>query len=856
MRSPTTIIPAGWFYLGESAGLAAGEIRPIRRFGRDLILWRGEDGEAHLQEAYCPHLGAHIGVGGKVVGDTVQCPFHHWSFDGCGALANIPYAKKQNVRARLETLPTSERQGNIMGWYHPQGAAPSFELPIVPELDDPAYVGPLNETHHVRAHIQEMSENAVDSAHFETIHQHPGAAEFEAVTCDGPVMVVRTSQVYPSSKGPVPGSLETISHGCGFGIVHYRTVIDVCMLVLNAPIDLEHTEIVFQVSYRNPDRRSSDRSHRPRIQGRGQPPADGGRPDLGEQDLQATPDPVRRGRPDPALPPLDVAILRAGAGRMNGIADPFSARGRTLGQVLRDRAEQFPDRVWLMSDDRRLTFADVNQRANDYAAGLAGLGVGRGDRVAIFMHGAAEFVILALAINKLGAIWVPVNTDYRGEWLRNTLNRGRPSLIVTDAASAAILAAEAPGLTCRRFVIAREAGAGSPALPWLARLSDFEGIGGGEPDVGALDPRETAAILWTSGTTGAPKGVMQSHSVWLRAPEISNAVMRTTADDVGYCCLPFYNSGAWGGTVFRTLSAGIPCAIDTHFSVSGFWDRLRFYGGTQTMTLGAMHIFLWNAPPRPDDADNPLRVAAMVPFPERLITPFCERFGLEAITQGFGQSEIMVMLTRRCEPGAPMVPNALGEVAPTMAVRLADEEGREVAPGEVGEFTVQPHEQDVIFNGYFDDPEATAHAFRNGWYHTGDLGRRDADGNFFFVDRQKDYIRYKGRSVSSFEIESVVSRHPAVAACAAFGIPSSELESEHEIKVDVVLKPAETLAPEDLAAFVNANAPYFFVPRYIEFRDALPLTPTNKIEKYKLRADGVGSNSWDRVASGFEVQRG
>ncbi len=541
---------------------------------------------------------------------------------------------------------------------------------------------------------------------------------------------------------------------------------------------------------------------------------------------------------------------------MTLLANPRSTRGQTLGRVLLDRAERFPDRIWLRSDDRRLTFAEVNQRANDYAAGLADLGIGRGNRVAIFMRGSTEYVILALAINKLGAAWVPVNTDYRGEWLRDTLNRARPSLIVTDAAGASSIAAEQPNLTCRRFLAVQEDGADDSVLPWLARLCDFAGVGAGEPDVGVLDPGDTTAILWTSGTTGLPKGVMQSHSVWLRASEGSNDVLATSDDDIAYCCLPFYSSASWGGTIFRTLGAGIPCVIDPQFSVTSFWDRLRFYGATQAMTIGAMHMFLWNAPPRPDDADNPLRIAAMLPFPEHLVAPFCERFGLEAITQGFGQSEVMQMLLRRCVPGEPAAPNALGEVVGSLDVRLADQNDNAVETGQVGEFIVRPHEREVIFNGYFDDPEATDHALRGGWYHTGDLGRRDADGNFFFVDRLKDFIRYKGRSVSSFEIELVVARHPAVAACAAFGIPSAELKSESEIKVDVVLKSGQVLAPKDLATFVNANAPYFFVPRYIEIRDALPLTPTNKVEKYKLRQQGVGPNSWDRIASGFEVRRG
>ena len=530
--------------------------------------------------------------------------------------------------------------------------------------------------------------------------------------------------------------------------------------------------------------------------------------------------------------------------------------GGSLGGLLRTRAAQTGAATWLISGDRRLSFAEANRTVNRYAAGIQGLAIAHGDRVAMYMEASIEFVLLALAINKLGAIWVPANTEYRGEWLRNAINSGRPSLIITDRAGVAALANEADRLDCRRLLYA---GTGVPPgdarLALVAVLSDFDGLSTEEPDAGPVESGDTAAILWTSGTTGAPKGVMQSHNVWIRAAEHGNRNLGTTPDDIVYSCLPLYNSAAWGSCIFRSLVAGIPCVIDPHFSVSGFWDRIRLHGVTQTMTLGAMHIFLWNAPPRLDDRDNPLRIATMVPFPEHLVAPFCERFGLEAITQGYGQSEVLSLLMRFCRPDGGGTPNSLGEVISPFEIRLVDEDGREVAAGEVGEFTVRAHEPHAIFNGYFDQPEATAAAFVEGWYHTGDLGRRDAAGDYFFVDRKKDYIRYKGRSISSSEIEMVTSRHPGVAACAAFGVTSAELDSEHEIKLDVVLKPGASLDPEELARFINDHAPYFFVPRYIEIKKSLPYTPTNKVEKYRLRVEGVGPDSWDRDASGFRVER-
>src|SRR5690606_4983593 len=187
-------------------------------------------------------------------------------------------------------------------------------------------------------------------------------------------------------------------------------------------------------------------------------------------------------------------------------------------------------------------------------------------------------------------------------------------------------------------------------------------------------------------------------------------------------------------------------------------------------------------------------------------------------------------------------------------------DGNECAPGVAGEFCLKPVKPFVIFNGYFENPDATAKSYhrleqQGDWYRTGDLGIRDGDGDFFFVDRKSDFIRDKGRNISSLQVEAQVMQHPAVAAVACFGIPSEHIQNETEVKIDVILKPGEKLGAEELARFINDNAPYFFVPRYIEFVDSLPFTPTNKVQKFMLRERGVTADTWDRKAAGFELTR-
>jgi carnitine-CoA ligase len=531
-------------------------------------------------------------------------------------------------------------------------------------------------------------------------------------------------------------------------------------------------------------------------------------------------------------------------------------RNRTLVHALRLQAEGAGDQVFLRRDEERVSFQEAECRSNALAHGLKSLGVRRGDRVALFMKGSVETVLFALAVNKLGAIWTPINTDYKGVWLEEILNACKVRVIVTDQAMIGRLA-EVIDRVHHEHLVLNDWGGTAAAAPNAGipagALFEFPATG---HELGAVGYGDTAAILWTSGTTGKSKGVMQPHNVWIVTAESYESAYQTRFGDVVYSIMPLYNSGGWGTNVFRALMEGITCAFDPEFSVSRFWQRIRYYGATQTFTLGAMHMFLWQAPPRPDDADNPLRAATMVPMPEALIDPFRERFGIELISQRFGQSEANPVLCRLSGRGRRWKPNELGEPYPGgLAVELRGEDGKEVAAGAIGEFCVKPSKPFQLFNGYFDNEEATRREFIGDWYRMGDLGVRDPDGSYYFVDRKRDAVRYKGRNISSLEVENAVRGHPAVADVAAFGVVSKELSAESELKVNVVLRPGASLTAEDLCRYINDNAPYYFVPRYVEFVPALPYTPTNKVQKFLLRQRGLTESTWDMAESSFIVQR-
>lgn len=526
---------------------------------------------------------------------------------------------------------------------------------------------------------------------------------------------------------------------------------------------------------------------------------------------------------------------------------------RILPKLLTLQAQQAGDTEFLITDERRLTFAEAEHQANCMAAGLAALGVEKGDRVAFYLESGIETVLVALATNKLGAIWVPINTDYKGSWLSETIERSHCKVLITETSLQERVKEVAGALKGEKLVVVGQSGDVTlDGAITMDALCDHSPI---VPNYDGMNYGDTCAVLWTSGTTGKSKGVLQSHNSWLRPiAEATSIYYDSQPGDIIYNVLPLFNSGAWITAIFRALYEGISVVLEKRFSVSTFWDRIRQFGATQTFTLGAMHMFLWNAPARPDDKDNPLRVAQMVPMPEALAKPFAERFGVKLLPMGYGQSEVMVICTPAHHIGK--VPfSSLGLPLDDMEIALLDDDNNPVAEGEVGEMCIKTLKPHIIFNGYFDDPKATAEAFSGDWYHTGDLGKLDPSGAFWFVDRKRDALRYAGRNISTMEVEMVVRKHPDVKDVAAFGIPSKEVQGESELKINVVLKPGVSLTYEALAEFINNNAPYYFVPQYMEFVETLPYTPTNKVQKFKLREIGLTPGTWSLKQSDYKVKR-
>ena len=509
-------------------------------------------------------------------------------------------------------------------------------------------------------------------------------------------------------------------------------------------------------------------------------------------------------------------------------------RKATLGSVLGERAAERPEQVCLTFQDGLVTYRELDRSTNAVANSLFRLGVQPGDRVAVFMPNSRAVVEAWLGVAKLGGVYVGINTAYIGDYLRHQLVTAGCKVVITNAELGERVNAVAGEVPSLEHVVIAD---GDPS----AKLT-MEDLRAGAGD--RLEVERPArwddpcAIQYTAGTTGPSKGALITQNYLLRSSELLRGQMGMEERHVAYTPLPLFHLNAMICTILPAILSGGSAVIDTWFSVSRYWEQVRRHGATHISLLGPMMVMLWNQPRRDDDAANSVEVMLCAPVPTDIHQPFEERFGLSIVT-AYGLSEAVPILL-----SLPTPPGFAGRPSPVFDVRLFDDEEQEVPAGEVGEIVCRPREPHVMFEGYFGDPEATVSMWKNLWFHTGDLGRANEDGYVAFVDRKKDYLRRRGENVSSFEAEQAIRAHPAVADAAVFGVPSDI--GEEDVMACVMLKPGESLSAEELLGHCIGNMPYFAVPRYLEFLDALPRNPVGRVLKHELRSRGVTPETFDR----------
>jgi len=527
-------------------------------------------------------------------------------------------------------------------------------------------------------------------------------------------------------------------------------------------------------------------------------------------------------------------------------ADCFEDSERTLAHVLARRLRDRPDQAWIRGDDAVFTYRDADRLAAELAGGLAALGVSRGDTVLLMLEDCIEFVALWCALGRLAAIEVPVNRHYRGSLLAHVVSDSAASVIVIDAEYLPRLAEVADACGGLATVVVR--GEAETVVGGL-RVVPFARLAAAPVAAAALQPWDLAAVMYTSGTTGASKGVAVTHG---HAFEYARGVidmLAMRASDVYYAPLPlFHIAGQWA-VVYAAAIAGATAVLADSFSPRQFWERARRHGATCAFVLGAMANLLHRQPPLPEDADNPLERLLMVPLIDE-VEEFKRRFRL-LVSTTWGGTEMNCPTRSGFDLPDARTCGRLDERR--YELRIVDANDCEVPDGTPGEAVVRPRKPWMVMDGYWRRPDVTVRAWRNLWLHTGDILSRDPHGNYYFVDRSKDAIRRRGENISSMEVEREINAHPDVLESAAFPV-AAEL-GEQEVMAVVVPRPGCRVVPEALTRFLVARMAYFMVPRYLEFADTLPKTPTGKIQKFALRERGVTAVTWDRVQAGVTLKR-
>ena len=541
--------------------------------------------------------------------------------------------------------------------------------------------------------------------------------------------------------------------------------------------------------------------------------------------------------------------------------------------ILEAQAERLRDRPLVVFDGGDTwSYADTWNIARGTAAALQALGVKRGDRVLVWLHDGPVMVRLMLGLVVLGAVYTPVNPACRGAILEHVIGLADAELMVADST----LLGRLKGMTTGALRTVVTVGGhvhvgdhGGNAGGDGDRAGHDGGHAGGDlgvtifredvleplaperfvPPRDPIEPWDVHSIFFTSGTTGPSKAVPSTH-LHIYQMAMDGLHFLDESDRYASPSAFFHIAGPY---VFWGIPPrGASVAMIGTFRTRTFWERIRRTKTTATILIGAMADFLLKAPARRDDSESGLRKVLQQPLTHDP-SAFAERFGVEIYTQ-FDMTEVGPAIVSKSVAGAARPGKGYcGRAHPGFELRLVDDNDREVPVGEAGVLALRCGVPWVIAPGYFAMPEATAAAWRNGWFHTGDVMRCDAQGSYYYVDRAKDVIRRRGENISSFEVEAAVLSHPGVSAVAAYAVDVEVGEGEVMVAVETV--DGVAVDPSDLCGFLDVRLPPFMVPRYVRFVHPLPRSVTDKINKAELRGEGVTPDTWDRLESVFDARR-
>lgn len=518
--------------------------------------------------------------------------------------------------------------------------------------------------------------------------------------------------------------------------------------------------------------------------------------------------------------------------------------GKTLGQLLSEQAQREPDRPYLFFQEEKVSYGEMEANTQRFAQAFREAGVKKGDHVALFLPNEPEYLYCWFGLSQLGAVSVTVNTQLKGESLQYVLQASDSRLVILAKEFISQYREMAHGLkSAKAFLLEPLNSSGGSSLGYdsLNRLIPAQAPRtGSDSPVRDVDP---LIITFTSGTTGLPKLVANSHRPYIRAAQDLAGYCAITAQDRIYTHLPLYHANPQVYCVLTSLAAGASMILAPRFSASRFWPDIRKYGATAFSYVGAVLPILLAQPEQPGERDHPAKKCFGGGAPKEVYDEFTRRFGVEVL-ELYGMSETGTWNTIN-RPGRGKS-GTVGTRREGFSIQIVDDDDNPLPAGKIGEIVIRPEEPFLMFSGYYKDPEETTRCSRNWWFHTGDLGKVDDEGYYYFCGRKKETIRRGGENIPPGDIERVVNQHPAVLESAAVGVADPVMEEE--IKVVAVLRPGSSLKPKELFDWAKEKLPKFMAPRYIEFRQQLPKSASEKIQKMRLKAEGLTPGTWDAKA--------
>jgi crotonobetaine/carnitine-CoA ligase len=526
-------------------------------------------------------------------------------------------------------------------------------------------------------------------------------------------------------------------------------------------------------------------------------------------------------------------------------------RSDTVGGLLHGQASVTPDVPFLWTDGTWMSYAETAGRSDKLAAGLQSLGVGPGDRVAVVLPNEQAAVLAVFACARLGAIQVPLNTFLRGEFLRHQLADCSASVVITDAPGLDQIRRMESVLPDLTAVILVGEGDTSPSEYFeLIRYADVLAASH-QPAFPEVKGTDLFSILYTSGTSGLPKGCLISHRYAANIGKTLGEVGRFEAADRVLTASPLFHTSGQIFAMVSVLHQSGSIAFEREFHASTFIEHAGELEATAVFGVGAVGAMILAQPGRPTDRRHKLQRAIFNGLPAEKQLALEKRFGFRLIGEMYGHTEFVPIAASRAD--GPRARASGGFPLPDVEVRVVDEDDVPVPAGQIGEIVARPKRAGIMFDGYWNNPEATLDTWRNLWHHTGDYGRFDERGFIYFVDKKKEAIRRRGEFVTARELEGAILKHAGIAAVAVHGVPS-EL-TEEEIKAWIVPEEGVALTPEDLFAFFNAELPYFAIPRFVELVQELPMNQSARVMKHELKARPHTEATWDLVLLGLVVGR-